>query len=320
MASALNIQMTSIDVHGGYTVEDLQRDLEDPLQEASRNPKCTYLVFLDEINTSPEIGAFKEVVCDHSLKGKVFPGNVVVVAALNPYRTRPKIPSNGPRNKLEDKNVSKHYLTELDKEMSDLVYQVFPLPKSLEIYVWNFGSLSEVDEQQYITVMTKNMWSKPEFLDSVSFYSRVADKKKKTDAESLLKNLQQCFIHLISESQKFLRKKLKDRSVCSLRDVRRVNTLFVWFFNNREDKGTSYGVVEAIMLSLAHCYYYRLNQEHRQQYDTLITEDLKSGPGRIVNDSLINVIAKEHQRCAYHFLFHYQTKQFKLKKKKKKNK
>ncbi|ETO02399.1 hypothetical protein RFI_35037, partial [Reticulomyxa filosa] len=43
MASALNIQMTSIDVHGGYTVEDLQRDLEDPLQEASRNPKCTYL-------------------------------------------------------------------------------------------------------------------------------------------------------------------------------------------------------------------------------------------------------------------------------------
>ncbi|ETO18178.1 hypothetical protein RFI_19099 [Reticulomyxa filosa] len=83
--------MKTIDVHSGYTAEDLEKDLKETLEKAKAESSQTHLIFLDEINTSPEIGAFKEVVCDHSLKGKAFPDNVIVIAALNPYRTRPKV-------------------------------------------------------------------------------------------------------------------------------------------------------------------------------------------------------------------------------------
>merc|ERR1712048_1346695 len=45
-------------------------------------------VFLDEVNTSPDIGWFKETVCDHSLDGVPLPYNMKIIAACNPYRRR----------------------------------------------------------------------------------------------------------------------------------------------------------------------------------------------------------------------------------------
>src|SRR5690606_7938118 len=113
MADILGISMKIVDVHADYTINDLQRDLfignEEykkwkesnpnennvpseinipPVEIAKRNPNEIVLVFLDEVNTSPEVGAFKEVICDHSLKGIEFPSNLVIVAALNPFRLR----------------------------------------------------------------------------------------------------------------------------------------------------------------------------------------------------------------------------------------
>ncbi|ETO08135.1 hypothetical protein RFI_29257 [Reticulomyxa filosa] len=51
-----------------------------------------HLIFLNEINTS----VLKEVFCDHSLKGREFPANVVSI------------------------NVNKYYIDDLDKEMGDI--------------------------------------------------------------------------------------------------------------------------------------------------------------------------------------------------------
>ncbi|ETO14750.1 hypothetical protein RFI_22618 [Reticulomyxa filosa] len=255
MASALNINMTSIDVHGGYTAEHLQKDLEKPLKEAQQHKDQTYLIFLDEINTSPEIGAFKEVVCDHSLKGKAFPDNVVIIAALNPFRRRHRTASDIAEDKEEERNVKKYYADDLDKEMCQLVYRVFPLPKSLQTYVWNFGSLSAPDEQQYIAVMTTTTWSQKSFVET----ARIP----------------------IEQEQ------LKDRSVCSLRDVRRTNMLFSWFFGNREGKGSRLSIVEAIILSLAQCYYYRLNQQQRTAYNQLISKHITTLQGDIEFDHYI---------------------------------
>ena len=90
MSTALDITMRTIDVHGGYSIADLQRDLDEPIHFALQNPTNTVLVFLDEVNTSPDCGGFKEVICDHSLKGEEFPDNMVIIAALNPYRKRHK--------------------------------------------------------------------------------------------------------------------------------------------------------------------------------------------------------------------------------------
>ncbi|ETO31217.1 hypothetical protein RFI_05906 [Reticulomyxa filosa] len=279
MADVLGLEMASIDVHGGYTIQDLQNDLAKPLKQAKERPEITHLIFLDEINTSPEISTFKEVICDHSLNGEVFPDNIVVIAALHPYRSHHRSQDELKDEKEEEKNIPKFYLDDLDKEMCQLVYRVFPLPKSLRAYVWNFGSLSASDEKQYIAVMTSNTWTKQEFLGSTTISPQQLDE---------LKTL---FVELICISQKFVRDSLKDRSVCSLRDVRRANSLFLWFFKNRETIGTAYSILEAITLSLAQCYYYRLNQPQREKYNKLIsTETMECN-----TDIKLDLIVKREQ-------------------------
>lgn len=37
--------------------------------------------------------------------------------------------------------------------MNNLVYRVYPLPETMKQYIWNFGSLDELDESQYIGEM-----------------------------------------------------------------------------------------------------------------------------------------------------------------------
>eukprot|EP01084_Bolivina_argentea_P065543 119466_1 len=107
MANVLKLKMTTIDVHGGYTIGNLVEDLENPINLAKLYPLETVLVFLDEINTSSEVGSFKEVVCDHSLKGEELPDNLVIVAALNPYRIRKKTQQQIDNEKDEDGNNRK---------------------------------------------------------------------------------------------------------------------------------------------------------------------------------------------------------------------
>ena len=164
-----------------------------PIEYAKRKPGQTVLIFLDEINTSPDIGGFKEVVCDHSLKGVEFPNNVVIIAALNPYRKRVKTIEEIKDEENEARNNVTAYTDKLDAEMSDLVYRVFPLPPSMKLLVWNFGSLSKIDEEQYIAVMTDRKW---------------IDMKQNGIVEidgSQWDRLKQVFTKLICSSQEFVR-------------------------------------------------------------------------------------------------------------------
>ena len=56
--------------------------------------------------------------------------------------------------------------------------------------------------------------------------------------------------------------------MCSLRDVKRANRLFLWFFQraNRRNKHTKTRIIESMFLSIAQCYYYRLNQRQRANF------------------------------------------------------
>eukprot|EP01084_Bolivina_argentea_P161756 281551_1 len=273
MSDVLGLIMKTIDVHGGYTITDLVKDLEQPISIAKAKPFQTVLVFLDEINTSPEVGSFKEVVCDHSLKGEKFPKNLVIIAALNPYRKRKITEEQIKLGKNDDKNNPKYYIDELDKEMSDLVYRVYPIPPSMKTYVWNFGYLTPQDENVYISVITTTTWNSKKIQKGID-----ANKEKEIE---LLKSL---FIHLIFKSQLFLRKYLYDVSVCSLRDVTRCNDLFEWFFNVPRRKKlrtlktlSKYSEVhlkEAMILSLTQCYYYRLSERLRKEYSNFIQNEI----------------------------------------------
>ena len=308
MSIALGIKMFTIDVHGGYLIADLHRDLTKrderepqvdgydpgPIQYAADNPTKTVLVFLDEVNTSLDVGGFKEVICDHSLKGEDFPENMVIIAALNPYRRRHKTKEQLEEEEAADANNPKHFVDELDRQMGSLVYRVFPLPPSLKTYVWNFGALSQMDEQQYIAVMTRTTWADSEFRNGCPHTERAF--------QWGLPLLTNCFIELICKSQQFLRNELNDKSVCSLRDVKRANCLFLWFFQrkHRMNKPWATRILESMLLAITQCYYYRLNQGQRDRFENEIESTAKSKLKRITADlKLMQIIDAEQDQYVY---------------------
>lgn len=75
-----NIPMYAIDVyfHGGIRLSDLAQDLTFVSNNVRINPTKTTVVFLDEIDASPEIDTFGEVAWDHSSSDDVFSSNLAI--------------------------------------------------------------------------------------------------------------------------------------------------------------------------------------------------------------------------------------------------
>ena len=60
---------------------------------------------------------------------------------------------------------------------------------------------------------------------------------------------------------------MKDKSVVSLRDVKRANHMFEWFYKNcMSHNNGQHSVIVSMTLGLAQCYYYRLGDIHRSEY------------------------------------------------------
>ena len=78
-------------VHGGTTKQDIERKVEKAFVLAKKNieRRNIYTVlFFDEANTTEAISTIKEILCDHSLNGKLLNNayRLCVIAACNPYR------------------------------------------------------------------------------------------------------------------------------------------------------------------------------------------------------------------------------------------
>ena len=95
--------------------------MKEPIEQANSNPFETVWVFLAELNTSPDVGCFKEIICDRSLNGEPLPENMVVLGAMNPCRKRRQTRLKEERN------------SELENALAKLVYRVFPLPPTLKV-------------------------------------------------------------------------------------------------------------------------------------------------------------------------------------------
>ena len=165
--------------------------------------------------------------------------------------------------KYEYDDNSTFYIDELDRELPNLAYRVFPLPASLKMHVWNFGNLSQRDERAYINVMIRTSW-----IPLIKQYLKNMDWK-----------LQYIFVDLIYHSQIFVRKQLGDNSVCSLRDVRRCSDYFLWFFKQEyliNQEQLEIRITKSIILALAQCYYYRLNEYQRKSYLELMDERFRN--------------------------------------------
>ena len=154
MASVLGIKMICVDVHHGYLMKSLKQDIENTIKECILTPNRKILLFFDQINTCCEMASFKEIICDKTFMGNALPGNLIVIGALNPYRKKKYTEEAYHIKKMdENNNVKMQRKDTLSRKMWNLVYQVYPLPKAMHPYVWNFGYLSRETEGLYISAM-----------------------------------------------------------------------------------------------------------------------------------------------------------------------
>ena len=235
-------------------------------------------VFLDEINTCKSMGLITELMCKKSYQGTHLEDNIIFIGACNPYRQSNKNKEEiglgvnlayKEQNNLNDKekeNIKKLSLNSKGK----LVYTVNPLPLSLLNYVFNFGNLSDIDEEKYI----KNM---------VQVNLEKLFRKNKILKENVSIKVKDLIKDMIITCHQFIRERY-DKSSVSLREINRFNIFFEFFFkylsykkNNAEklmdtlelEKEYSYYqsfteldiIIYSINLSIYICYYLRLTQK-----------------------------------------------------------
>ena len=252
-------------------------------------------VFLDEINTCKSMGLLSELMCKHTCQGKPLPKNIVFIAACNPYRKRE---SKGNQEKqvgldINYANKQKQLLNDKEKEEisktknSDLVYTVNPLPHSLLNFVFDFGSLTDKDEEDYIRCIIK------ESLEKIYF----KNKKVKIEDKKLI-NLKQLAGDMIIDAHKFIRG-FSDKSAVSLREIRRFNIFYEFFYDylikkkvliendktnqfNCPNKDFYIGLddyliqIYAVNLSVFVCYYLRItDKDLRKALVSLMNENFR---------------------------------------------
>jgi hypothetical protein len=138
---------------------------------------------------------------------------------------------------------------------------VNPLPHSLLNFVFDFGNLNENDEKDYITNIIKEKLEE--------FFV----KYKKNINDNLFIKIHELAINLIVESQNFIRKE-NDISSVSLREIRRFNIFYEFFFNYlNHKKETDINKIENRTLKLEEDYnfYSKLTFEDIQMYSIILS-------------------------------------------------
>ena len=137
------------------------------------------------------------------------------------------------------------------------------LPPTLRLIMWDYGQLQESHEKEYIRekfILTYNELSSLE-------YTFLAEQI--ANAQAFVRNC--IYKTLVNDNVPKDKAKLCSQSTVSQRDIQRVFTFFNWLWNwfkrptkyNRDDFSVS---CRALFVALALVYYFRLNNQSRQQF------------------------------------------------------
>ena len=270
-------------------IEELDKEEKERRINAQEFFEETKLwVFLDEINTCKSMGLISELMCKHTCQGKPLPSNIVFIAACNPYRERENKGNNN-ENKigLDIRKAYKQLLYLNPKELeeikctknSNLVYTVNPLPHSLLNFVFDFGNLTPQDEKNYIKYIIKDAINKKYYKEKVP--------KDENDEDEEFKKIKQLAGDMIIEAQNYIRE-FSDKSSVSLREIRRFNIFYEFFYDYLEKRKEFYEIqkqkqlyegednefykkldgisiqVYAINFSVFVCYYLRITDKEKR--------------------------------------------------------
>jgi len=275
-------------------------------------------VFFDEINTCKSMGLISELMCKHTYQGNPIPGNVVFIAACNPYRHREKKDTYeeniGLNINLAHKELN--YLNDKEKKNikkiknSGLVYSVNPLPHSLLNFVFDFGNLTDKDEEDYIRCIIKEVINK--------IYYQNETPKEEINEDEKLKKLKDFAKDMIATSQNFIRE-FYDKSAVSLREIRRFNIFYEFFYNylikrkgnkgnkestkELEEKESFYSNLDnymiqvySINLSIFICYYLRISdKEKRKKLNERLNKLFQNFNESLKNKDFLEIPLKEEQ-------------------------
>ena len=219
--------------HAGTTLKDLEQQIIKAENQYKKRKQQIW-IFLDEINTCNHLGAITELLCNRTFMGAKVNHNFTFLAACNPYRMRP-ISAFKHIHGLKGKLVH--------NQMSRLVYSVHAIPMQLFDYIWDFGSLSDVEQSQYTLRMVE---------DSLKSRNLIYDSK--------------LYCKLLDFSQAFIAKKISVVAT-SLRDIKRCILIYKWFYHQLANRSEYELEKKSMILALCHCYYVRIDdRENRREY------------------------------------------------------
>jgi hypothetical protein len=274
LASTLDFQLFTLDVHGGITDDQIIQFMDHSSSRA--NEQRGALVFFDEINAANCMAIFKSIIVDRVYGNKVVPANVRIISCCNPYSLRQNVEDENMALTFQAHGQEGGAASGITDPMKKLVYRVHPLPESLIDIVSDFGSLSEASEELYISAILKK---------ELPRYG--ADDETTNPAE--YDAFMEMFKTLLCQSQSFVREQNNgERSVVSMRDIVRASSVFKWFLKYYSQlRGEASPVIEdmsdgvmrilvddnmrphlrcAVILTLGYCYHARLNRNHRWGY------------------------------------------------------
>ena len=220
-------------------------------------------IFFDEINTCNSLGLINEIMIEKTMNGEKINDNFVFIGSCNPYRIVTK--------KMKESGLVYHQDDIDNKILSELVYNVNPLPISLINYIFNFGSLTQKDEKIYISSIIQIYFDK---LTKKGEKTNLRNDKKEIKLYGLinidLQEIEKEKINIIN-SIFFCHNYLKERfdnSLISLRDIKRFIIFYDWFLKYLINESTqqnlyqNYGnklLKDCLNLTLYICYYLRLS-------------------------------------------------------------
>lgn len=160
-------------------------------------------------------------------------------------------------------------------------YVVHPMMPSFSLLMWDFGSLNESQEEDYILAKLSMMDSRLNSIDIENLKNKIAVSQK------LIRLFTEDYMVEMSRNKSVehnFRSQVKtaSSSAVSQRDIQRVLKLYVWFKKSHKtlcsdtkrwgesEKDIS---MRSLYLSLALVYYFRLNKVYREKY----AEELSNG-------------------------------------------
>ena len=266
LAQTCKVQLDSINIHAGYTLEKLYIWLLKKNKEAMLSPKTEIWLFMDEINTCDHLAFLSDFICHRQLFGQLICPNIKIIAACNPYRLREV-------RQTKTAGIDSKFAPDA---FARLAYRVHPLPENLLEYVWDYGSLTEDDESMYIHKM-------------------ISDGLKGINLNDI-----DLYVKLIITSQHCIRKIEGNKHCVSLRDVYRTKTLIHWFTGWKKANNADFKYMP-IVLALAHCFMSRLaSDQNRKLYLENLSNCFSNFCITLSADKIIELLRQQQDEILLH--------------------